>query len=309
MLQGTLTVKPICANLTIDKDWFSRMDPYVIITVGNQKYKTRTANGAGKNPNWTDVFTFRISNETQLLFEIYDRDIGEDDFVGSGYVQLDNVFMRRNVQEWYDVSSHKVSKKIFGKNKPSNENGKNVGKIMLIFEFIPQGFGMQGMMPPMGFNMMQPNTQVPLTPMAQQNPSNTPPIQPLPINTNTQANDYKPILSLNKQLPTHNPQMGLPQMPPQPFTMPQHAPQMPVMPQQNMPGYHFQSPMQYPSPQYPNAISPPMMYPPTQPYPYPVNSMPMNQSPYQNYPYGQYPYPMEPTYYNNPYGSYMPPPY
>ena len=40
------------------------MDPYVILTIGSQKYKTHAAKDAGKNPSWTDQFTFAINGES-----------------------------------------------------------------------------------------------------------------------------------------------------------------------------------------------------------------------------------------------------
>ena len=49
---GTLRLHVIEAKLTRDTEWFSKMDPYVIIETRNQKLKTRVLDGAGKTPKW-----------------------------------------------------------------------------------------------------------------------------------------------------------------------------------------------------------------------------------------------------------------
>lgn len=65
------------------------MDPYVILTIGSQKYKTHAAKDAGKNPSWTDQFTFAINGESQMNMKIYDKDFGSrDDFIAEGSVSL-----------------------------------------------------------------------------------------------------------------------------------------------------------------------------------------------------------------------------
>ena len=53
-MQGQLTVKPTCAKLKYDTEWFGRMDPYVILTLGTQTFKTHAAKDASKTPTWTD---------------------------------------------------------------------------------------------------------------------------------------------------------------------------------------------------------------------------------------------------------------
>lgn len=137
-MKGTLTVKPICANLIHDLDLFGKMDPYVNVSIGNQYYKTKTAHGAGKTPNWSESFTFRVNDETQMTFELYDSDIGQDDFIGSGFIDLTPVFIKRNINEWYPVN--KASKKQNNiKANPSISGIKgSEGQILFIMEFIPQ---------------------------------------------------------------------------------------------------------------------------------------------------------------------------
>ena len=60
---GTFIIRPICAKLTRDTDLFTKMDPYCVVTLGNQKQKTRVASGAGKSPNWQDQLVFKRNFE------------------------------------------------------------------------------------------------------------------------------------------------------------------------------------------------------------------------------------------------------
>ena len=49
---GRLRLEVIEARLTRDTEMFSKMDPYCIIEVREQKFRTRTLDGAGKTPKW-----------------------------------------------------------------------------------------------------------------------------------------------------------------------------------------------------------------------------------------------------------------
>ncbi len=59
----SFVIKPIEGLFKKDLDTFSKMviyslskDPYVIIFIGNRKYRSKTHKGGGKRPIWTDVF-------------------------------------------------------------------------------------------------------------------------------------------------------------------------------------------------------------------------------------------------------------
>ena len=87
----SLIIKPISAILTKDMDLFGKMDPYVVCIVGQEKKRTKTHQGGGKKPNWTDTLTF--SSQSQLMkVQVYDDDFGKDDFVGEGTVNLAPLF-------------------------------------------------------------------------------------------------------------------------------------------------------------------------------------------------------------------------
>ena len=49
---GLLKIEIVEARLTRDTEFFSKMDPYATIESRQQKFKTRTLQGAGKTPKW-----------------------------------------------------------------------------------------------------------------------------------------------------------------------------------------------------------------------------------------------------------------
>lgn len=120
-MSGNLIVKPLSARLTRDTDFFTKMDPYVVLKLGDQTMKTQTAHGAGKTPSWKDNFTLRkLGNDDILHVEVWDKDtFTADDIVGKGYLSLANL----NSKETKTV---KISHK-----------GKDAGDLMLEVEFFP----------------------------------------------------------------------------------------------------------------------------------------------------------------------------
>lgn len=127
-------VKLIQGNLTHDTELFpiiTKMNPYVYITIGGERRKSTTCRGGGRNPSWTDVFTFENNaNDMQLKIEVWDKDtFTRDDLVGDGVFNLTP----------------------FANGAPANQyvsltyKGKEAGNILLGIQFTPKP------------NMMNPN--------------------------------------------------------------------------------------------------------------------------------------------------------
>ena len=55
IIAGKLVLKITEANLTVDKDLFSKQDPYVIIKCGDKTVQTRVIKSGGKHPIWNEV--------------------------------------------------------------------------------------------------------------------------------------------------------------------------------------------------------------------------------------------------------------
>ena len=150
---GTLIVRPLCAKLTYDTEWFARMDPYMKCTIGGTIQKTQTAWNQGKTPNWTDTLTFRVNGETTMQISLYDEDtVTKDDYIGEGNIPLGAIYQARNQNGWF----------------PINRRGRSAGSVMIQFEFYPDnnpqmGFGMgapYGMAQP-SFGMPAPSYGMP----------------------------------------------------------------------------------------------------------------------------------------------------
>jgi len=51
-----LSIKPQSADLKRDTDWFDKMDPYVVIQFGTQKWTSDICQEGGKRPKWYYYF-------------------------------------------------------------------------------------------------------------------------------------------------------------------------------------------------------------------------------------------------------------
>ena len=102
-----LIIQPICGKFEKDMDFFGKMDPYVIIRIGNKEekreFKTKVAKGMGKNPIWSDKFNYKFQDEKEFKFQVYDKDKGVDDYLGLGVVNLEIFLKRKDFSEWIPV--------------------------------------------------------------------------------------------------------------------------------------------------------------------------------------------------------------
>ncbi|KAG2439068.1 hypothetical protein HYH02_006595 [Chlamydomonas schloesseri] len=85
---GVMSVTLEFAKDLKDADWFGKQDPYCIIRVGGQTFRTRTAVDGGRNPVWNETFRFNIINENSVDVEIKDEDVGKDDVIGTATFSL-----------------------------------------------------------------------------------------------------------------------------------------------------------------------------------------------------------------------------
>lgn len=85
----SLLVKPISANIVKGREHlFFKIDPYVICQVGTQKRQSQPHKSGGKEPQWTDNFTFDPSSQSMRVV-LMDKDtFSRDDIIGEGEVSL-----------------------------------------------------------------------------------------------------------------------------------------------------------------------------------------------------------------------------
>ena len=119
--EGCLVVLLLSADLERDTDLFSKMDPYVIFRLNDQKAKSQIKDEAGKNPEWNESFSFRCKEGDVLFFNVMDKDPGKDDEVGNGRVNVHRDFIDNRASYLY----------------PIQFKGKQVGTVTLQLMFMP----------------------------------------------------------------------------------------------------------------------------------------------------------------------------
>lgn len=93
-----------------------KSDPYAILRVGNQTYKSKTIR-ENLNPLWNEMYEFVVHEVPgqDLEIDVYDEDPDKDDFLGSLVIGLEGVMKDRVVDEWFplcDVVSGSVHLKL-----------------------------------------------------------------------------------------------------------------------------------------------------------------------------------------------------
>lgn len=94
-LSGVLNLKVLSAKLTHDTELFGSMDPFVLVTIGGVKERTKTHIGGGKNPKWGEVLKFKITNENDIMIACYDEEsVKKDDLIGNAKMNLEEIKMK-----------------------------------------------------------------------------------------------------------------------------------------------------------------------------------------------------------------------
>ncbi|CAG9312069.1 unnamed protein product [Blepharisma stoltei] len=120
---GKLIIHPMNAKLTRDVEVIGTMDPYCVISVGNQELTSNICIEGGKNPHWDDPHTFTINNEDTVTIKVMDKRLmKKDDEVGSVTVPLSNIFNTRMAEDWIEIL----------------HNGELAGHLRLHISFIPR---------------------------------------------------------------------------------------------------------------------------------------------------------------------------
>mmetsp|Transcript_20507 Transcript_20507/g.18646 ORF Transcript_20507/g.18646 Transcript_20507/m.18646 type:complete len:684 (+) Transcript_20507:148-2199(+) len=87
---GKLTIKCLRGiELKAGQGMFGKADPYVILQIGSQEFKTQPNPSGGKNPVWNEEFVFDIANERDLDIEVMDKQtVGSDKFMGKTKISI-----------------------------------------------------------------------------------------------------------------------------------------------------------------------------------------------------------------------------
>lgn len=81
MIENTLLIRPKSGTFLKDVETFSKMDPFLKVSIGNELQKTDAHLNAGKNPVWKNELSFKLSNQqisqpdtVVINFEAYDEE-------------------------------------------------------------------------------------------------------------------------------------------------------------------------------------------------------------------------------------------
>ncbi|XP_069791360.1 extended synaptotagmin-3-like [Narcine bancroftii] len=82
-----------------------KSDPYAIIRVGAQTFRSKTIKG-NLNPEWHEIYEAVVHEALgqDLEMELFDEDPDKDDFLGSLVIDLAEVMKDRLVEEWFPLS-------------------------------------------------------------------------------------------------------------------------------------------------------------------------------------------------------------
>ncbi|XP_066138677.1 extended synaptotagmin-2-B-like isoform X2 [Euwallacea fornicatus] len=110
--EGVLRVHVFEARDLEKKDITGKSDPYVILKVGAQEFKTPVIK-RDLNPQWDYYCEFIILDPMaqQLFFKLFDQnDIYEDDFMGSGAVEIYEAIKPGKTDRWFSLEHAKHGK-------------------------------------------------------------------------------------------------------------------------------------------------------------------------------------------------------
>ena len=106
MSSGKLQLTVCEAKLTRDTETFGKMDPYCVIALRGQKFKTKVMDGAGKTPKWNQVFDINVEDaRDDLAIVIWDEDVMSDDKVGECKIGIQEIIANAQgpAGAWLDI--------------------------------------------------------------------------------------------------------------------------------------------------------------------------------------------------------------
>jgi len=93
ILKGKLEIHVISARDLRDRELLFKMDPYVNIKCGEEKFKSKVVKNGGSTPVWNQYVEFNlkeVDGKTPLRFEVYDyKHLAEDRQVGRADIALE----------------------------------------------------------------------------------------------------------------------------------------------------------------------------------------------------------------------------
>jgi Ca2+-dependent lipid-binding protein len=91
------------AKLNRDVNTFSTMDPYVVMKLKGEIYKSEVCKDGGKNPSWNEEFDLTCTDPSEIVEVKVMEDGGvlTDEGIGKCQVKLSQFMHGKGILEWY----------------------------------------------------------------------------------------------------------------------------------------------------------------------------------------------------------------
>jgi len=113
--RGTVMITLHKARDLEKKGLFGKADPYAVINVGKETFKSKTIDN-NHNPEWNFNIQFNINKETpdKISLEVFDEDIGKDDPLGQTTILLCEIINKRQIlNKWIRLQQCKSGEVLF----------------------------------------------------------------------------------------------------------------------------------------------------------------------------------------------------
>lgn len=107
IMELRLIVRPQSALLKRDPQIFVKMDPYVIVSIGNKIQRSSIHQNGGKRPAWRDILAFEITEQDLndvVLITVHDRQYFDTDVdLGACSIPVRSLMGEEHHNRWFDL--------------------------------------------------------------------------------------------------------------------------------------------------------------------------------------------------------------
>jgi Ca2+-dependent lipid-binding protein len=80
------------------------MDPYCILKVRDDTWRTKVLDEAGKLPKWNETFDIPVKYVgDDLNIQVLDEDLTKSDLVGSANIKMTSLCCNGGMDDWFDI--------------------------------------------------------------------------------------------------------------------------------------------------------------------------------------------------------------
>jgi Ca2+-dependent lipid-binding protein len=130
--KGTLEFTVHLAKDLQKKGIFGKSDPYALIKLGEQTFKTNTIKN-NQNPEWNYDARFIITKDCpkDISLEVFDEDKGTDDTLGFKYINLEELLKTKTVtNKWIPLEKCKTGKVLISANYLPSQTDEKLSPIL-----------------------------------------------------------------------------------------------------------------------------------------------------------------------------------